>query len=57
MSKAPQSPKTMADRLTELRERRAAVEAGGGEKRHAKQHEAGKKTARERVADLVDPIS
>lgn len=57
MSKTPQSPKTMADRLTELRERRAAVEAGGGEKRHAKQHEAGKKTARERVADLVDPGS
>ncbi|WP_409484572.1 acyl-CoA carboxylase subunit beta [Arsenicicoccus dermatophilus] len=48
------APKTMKDRIAELRERRAAVEAGGGEKRHAKQHEAGKKTARERVADLCD---
>ena len=47
----------MAERIEELRSRRGEVMAGGGEKRHAKQHEAGKLTARERVADLVDPGS
>lgn len=48
------APKTMADRIAELRERRAQVEAGGGEKRHAKQHDQGKLTARERIDHLVD---
>ncbi|WP_040155821.1 acyl-CoA carboxylase subunit beta [Mobilicoccus massiliensis] len=46
--------KTMKDRIAELREKRAEVEAGGGEARHAKQHEQGKLTARERVDSLVD---
>ncbi|GMA39019.1 hypothetical protein GCM10025883_10640 [Mobilicoccus caccae] len=46
--------KTMKERIDELRARRAEVEAGGGEARHAKQHEQGKLTARERVASLVD---
>jgi propionyl-CoA carboxylase beta chain len=32
-----------------------AAEAGGGKERIAKQHEAGKKTARERVNALLDP--
>ncbi|MEM6332839.1 MAG: acyl-CoA carboxylase subunit beta [Planctomycetota bacterium] len=45
---------TMADRIAELRERTAAVEAMGGEKRIAKQHEQGKLSARERVAILLD---
>ncbi|MEP7159849.1 MAG: carboxyl transferase domain-containing protein [Dermatophilaceae bacterium] len=47
--------KTMAERIEELRERRATVEAGGGEKRHATQHAQGKLTARERVDNLLDP--
>jgi len=42
----------MADHLEEL-ERRA--EAGGGEDRVARQHEAGKLTARERIDLLFDP--
>ena len=45
---------TMSERIEELRSKRAQVEAGGGEKRHAKQHEQGKLTARERVEKLVD---
>ena len=48
---------TMQDRIVELRTRREEVIAGGGEKRHAKQHAAGKLTARERIAELVDPLS
>jgi methylmalonyl-CoA carboxyltransferase large subunit len=39
----------------ELRERRAAVELGGGEKRQARQHDQGKLTARERIEALLDP--
>jgi len=51
------TPQTMKQRIIELRTRREEVIAGGGEKRHAKQHEAGKLTARERIAELVDPMS
>jgi methylmalonyl-CoA carboxyltransferase large subunit len=47
----------MEERILELREKRATVENGGGEKRIAKQHEQGKLTARERVEKLVDPDS
>jgi methylmalonyl-CoA carboxyltransferase large subunit len=63
MSKTPIRPKpkaklkTMPERIAELRSRREEVIAGGGEKRQAKQHAAGKLTARERVAELVDPLS
>ncbi|HEV2356325.1 MAG TPA: carboxyl transferase domain-containing protein [bacterium] len=42
-------------RLEELRARRARTEAGGGDERVARQHDAGKLTARERVAELLDP--
>jgi len=52
-NKAPKPP-TMVERIAELRERRAVVEAGGGEARIAKQHEQGKLTARERIDRLVD---
>ncbi|GAB97188.1 putative Na(+)-transporting decarboxylase carboxyltransferase [Kineosphaera limosa NBRC 100340] len=45
---------TMSERIDELKSKRAQVEAGGGEKRHAKQHEQGKLTARERIEQLVD---
>lgn len=43
------------DALTELRRRNAAAEAGGGPERVARQHAAGKLTARERVDLLLDP--
>jgi propionyl-CoA carboxylase beta chain len=42
------------DKLDELRRRHAAAEAGGGEERRAKQHEAGRLTARERIDLLLD---
>lgn len=45
---------TMATRLEHLREARAKVHAGGGEKRLDKQRAQGKLTARERVDALVD---
>ena len=48
---------TMRERIDELKSKRAQVEAGGGEKRHAKQHEQGKLTARERIEKLVDADS
>jgi acetyl-CoA carboxylase carboxyltransferase component len=47
----------MDKRIEELFERRSAIEAGGGEKRIAKQHESGKMTARERILSLLDPES
>ena len=53
---APATP-SMAERVEELRTRRAEVEAGGGEKRLARQREGGRLTARERVAELLDPDS
>ena len=40
--------------VEELHERRAAAQLGGGEERIAKQHAAGKLTARERLALLID---
>jgi propionyl-CoA carboxylase beta chain len=43
------------DRLGDLRRRNEAAEAGGGPDRVARQHEAGKLTARERVDALLDP--
>ncbi len=45
----PKSP-----RISDLDEKRQGLEAGGGEARIAKQHEAGKLTARERLELLVD---
>ncbi len=42
------------DKLQDLQIRRQAVEAGGGADKINKQHEAGKKTARERIAMLLD---
>ncbi len=42
------------DALDRLRRRNEAAEAGGGPERVARQHEAGKLTARERVAFLLD---
>jgi len=45
---------TMDDRIDELRAKREAARQGGGEDRIAKQHDRGKKTARERVAYFLD---
>jgi propionyl-CoA carboxylase beta chain len=45
------------DKLEAMRKRYAEARAGGGEQRVAKQHEAGKLTARERVEALLDPGS
>jgi propionyl-CoA carboxylase beta chain len=42
------------DALTELRRRNDAAEAGGGPERREREHKAGKLTARERVALLLD---
>ncbi len=42
------------DRFDELRRRNAAAELAGGEERIARQHRAGKKTARERLELLLD---
>lgn len=47
----------MADKLTELREKRAAAKLGGGEQRIALQHQRGQLTAWERLEYLVDPGS
>ncbi len=43
-----------AQRIEELQRRLAAAELGGGEERIAKQHAAGKLTARERIELLLD---
>lgn len=45
----------MRERVTELRARRRNVGEGGGQDRIAKQHAAGKLTARERLALLFEP--
>jgi methylmalonyl-CoA carboxyltransferase large subunit len=47
----------MAEKIAALRTMRAQMELGGGEKALQKQRAAGKLTARERVAKLVDPQS
>ncbi|MBE3580505.1 MAG: methylmalonyl-CoA carboxyltransferase [Thermoanaerobacteraceae bacterium] len=44
----------MQELLQELEQRLSKVKAGGGDKRIAKQHEQGKKTARERIESLLD---
>ncbi|MCX7772978.1 MAG: methylmalonyl-CoA carboxyltransferase, partial [Clostridia bacterium] len=42
------------DKVNDLRIRKERLKQGGGESKIAKQHEAGKKTARERLALLLD---
>jgi len=42
-------------RIENLRKKKALLYLGGGEERIAKQHAAGKRTARERLAQLFDP--
>lgn len=48
---------TMQDKIADLQHRRAEAEAGGGADRLQKQRDAGKLTARERIAALVDADS
>ena len=45
---------TMAERISELSEKREKLQQGGGKQRLAKQHELGKLSARERIEKLVD---
>jgi len=45
---------SIEDKIADLRARNAAAEAGGGEERVRKQHQAGKLTARERIRLLLD---
>jgi methylmalonyl-CoA carboxyltransferase large subunit len=47
----------MEERIAALREKRATIQLGGGEKRIEKQHAQGKLTARERIGKLTDPGS
>ena len=47
----------MQKKVEELKERQAKVKLGGGADKIEKQHKAGKLSARERVASLVDPGS
>jgi acetyl-CoA carboxylase carboxyltransferase component len=47
-------PSILRPLVEDLQERRERIKLGGGEDRIAKQHEAGKLTARERVALLID---
>lgn len=42
------------DKITELQNRRATIEQGGGEAKIKKQHDANKMTARERILYLMD---
>src|SRR5690606_1925762 len=48
------SQMTLQERLTELRHRRTQLLEMGGKDRIEKQHAAGKLTARERIATLLD---
>jgi methylmalonyl-CoA carboxyltransferase large subunit len=59
MASQAERPKTatMADKVSELRAKRAELELGGGKERIQKQHDSGKLSARERVAKLVDKDS
>ncbi len=51
---AAPAPATAMDKLNDLLARKAAAEAGGGEKRIEAQHSRGKLTARERIDILLD---
>ncbi|MBT3243157.1 MAG: acyl-CoA carboxylase subunit beta [Bacteroidetes bacterium] len=48
---------SLQSKFDKLESENRAAELGGGQKRIDKQHNAGKKTARERINDLIDPGS
>jgi len=52
--KSSPANKTIEDKIANLRAKRAQLELGGGQERLNKQHEAGKLSARERIAKLTD---
>jgi acetyl-CoA carboxylase carboxyltransferase component len=54
VSAEPAPPSRLRSLAEDLHERRARARLGGGEERIARQHEAGKLTARERIALLID---
>jgi propionyl-CoA carboxylase beta chain len=54
MSSTQQQPEQPVSKLDRLREREQRAEAGGGAERVARQHAAGKLTARERINFLLD---
>jgi acetyl-CoA carboxylase carboxyltransferase component len=54
VSADPAPPSRLRSLAEDLQERRARARLGGGEERIARQHEAGKLTARERIALLID---
>ena len=45
---------TTAEKIQDLKDRYEKIEAGGGAKRVAKQHDSGKMTARDRIDDFLD---
>jgi 3-methylcrotonyl-CoA carboxylase beta subunit len=47
----------MVDRLTEIKNEEQAIHQGGGAKAIESQHKKGRMTARERIAQLIDPQS
>ena len=54
---APQQPKTMKERVEELRTRKEQALHAGSEQAVEVQHDKGKLTARERIDGLLDPGS
>src|SRR4051794_5347780 len=50
----PPGPRSVGERIEELRERKAETRQGGGEEAVRKQHARGKLTARERIDLLLD---
>jgi len=48
---------SLQDKLNQLEQRNKMAEIGGGQERIDKIHQTGRKTARERIADLLDPSS
>ncbi|MDT8394220.1 MAG: acyl-CoA carboxylase subunit beta [Bacteroidales bacterium] len=46
---------SIKEKFSEFEERNKNAELGGGKERIERQHKAGRKTARERLADLLDP--
>jgi len=46
---------SLKEKFQRLEDQSKAAELGGGQERIEKQHQAGKKTARERITDLLDP--
>jgi methylmalonyl-CoA decarboxylase subunit alpha len=54
VSAEPEATSRMRSLAEDLHERRALARLGGGEERIARQHAAGKLTARERIALLID---